>query len=169
MSADNIAASSAAPPKEVLIFKLGEEEYGIDIQTVQELRGCEPVTRIANAPAHMCGVINLRGVVVPIIDMRVRLGLAPSIAQANYDNFTVVAVLNLGRRTLGMVVDSVSDVIALDAEQIRPVPPGALGTGHWTGMGMLDERMVILLDIAGLMADENIKLTNEGAVAQLAN
>lgn len=163
----------ATPPaqQEVLIFKLGAEEYGIDIQRVQELRGSEPVTRIADAPPTMRGVVNLRGEVVPIVDMRVRMGLAGSLAEAGYGPSTVVVVLNIGARILGMVVDSVSDVIALGEDQIRPVPEGAgaLGARYWTGMGMLDQRMVILLDIAALMSDEVGGLMDGGATAPHMN
>ena len=124
------------------------------------------MTRVANAPAFLRGVFNLRGVVVPVVDMRVRFGLADSIEEAGYDQFTVVVVLNIGTRTIGMVVDSVSDVAQLGAEQVRAVPP-ALGAGHWTGMGVLDERMVILLDIAALMSGEGSELTDEPAAAPL--
>ena len=151
--------NSVAPPltaaaREVLVFKLGGEEYGIDIHKVQELRGCEHVTRIASAPPFMRGVINLRGAVVPLVDMRVRFGLAHSIDEASCDQFTVVVVLDIGERAVGMVVDSVSDVIELAPDQVRPVPPGAgaLGSPAWTGMGVRDDRMVILLDIMALMS-----------------
>src|ERR1022692_1377471 len=104
--------------REFLAFKLGAEEYGIDILRVQEIRSYEEPTRIANAPAFVKGVVNLRGVIVPIIDMRMRFNLE----QVGYESFTVVIVLNIGRRVVGMVVDGVSDVITLTPAQLRPVP-----------------------------------------------
>ena len=103
---------------EVLSFRLGTEEYGISILKVQEIRGYDAVTRIANAPAFLKGVINLRGQIVPIVDMRIKFALG----QAEYDAFTVVIILNIGRQVIGMVVDSVSDVITLAPEQVRPAP-----------------------------------------------
>ena len=114
------SASSAAVAArlEVVTFKLGEEEYGIDIQKVQELRGYDAVRRIANAPDYIKGVVNLRGIIVPIIDMRIKFALGTP----SYDQFTVVIVLNIGGRVVGMVVDSVSDVITLTPEQIKPAP-----------------------------------------------
>ena len=116
-AAHGTAASlaSGGRPLEFLAFTLGEEEYGIDIQKVQELRGYDAVTRIANAPEFIKGVVNLRGIIVPIIDMRIKFALG----KPSYDQFTVVIVLNIGGRVVGMVVDSVSDVITLSAEQIN--------------------------------------------------
>ena len=103
---------------EFLAFKLGDEEYGIDILRVQEIRSYEQPTAIANAPSFMKGVVNLRGTIVPIIDMRLKF----SLSNASYDDFTVVIVLNIGKRVVGMVVDAVSDVISLSPENIRPAP-----------------------------------------------
>ncbi|MEI7536264.1 MAG: chemotaxis protein CheW [Comamonadaceae bacterium] len=150
------ASSSATQALEFLAFKLGQEEYGIDIQKVQELRGYDTVTRIANAPAHIKGVINLRGIIVPIIDMRIKFNLdAP-----NYDEFTVVIMLNMSNRVMGMVVDGVSDVITLSPEQIRPAPEmgAALDTEYLIGLGTLDQRMLILVDIARLMSSADMGL-----------
>ena len=137
-----------------LSFTLGQEEYGIDIQKVQELRGYDAVTRIANAPEHIKGVINLRGIIVPIIDMRIKFKLgAPT-----YDQFTVVIILNIASRVMGMVVDSVSDVITLAAEQIKPAPAmgSVLDTGYLIGLGTLDERMLILIDLEKLMTSADM-------------
>jgi purine-binding chemotaxis protein CheW len=150
-----------ARPAEYLTFKLGAEEYGIEILKVQEIRGYERPTRIANAPAFVKGVINLRGVIVPIIDLRARLELD----EPTYDAFTVVIVLSLGARTVGAVVDAVSDVVELKAEQIKPPPELATAqqAGFITGIGTVkqgnDERMTILLDIDLLMADASLALT----------
>ena len=147
---------SAVKALEFLAFTLGQEEYGIDIQKVQELRGYDTVTRIANAPEHIKGVVNLRGIIVPIIDMRIRFNLgAPT-----YDQFTVVIILNVASRVMGMVVDSVSDVITLSAEQIRPAPEmgAVLDTDYLIGLGTLDERMLILVDIDKLMSSDDMGL-----------
>ena len=138
---------------EFLAFTLGSEEYGIDILKVQEIRGYDAVTRIANAPAFLKGVINLRGQIVPIVDMRIKFNLGTP----TYNQFTVVIILNIQDRVVGMVVDSVSDVISLTAEQIKPAPDmgGALNTDYLIGLGTVDERMIILVDIDRLMsADE---------------
>ena len=150
------AGSHADKPLEFLSFTLGEEEYGIDIQKVQELRGYDAVTRIANAPAFIKGVVNLRGIIVPIIDMRVKLNLG----DVSYDQFTVVIVLNIGGRVVGMVVDSVSDVITLAPEQIKDAPQmgSLLDTDYLIGLGTVGERMLILVDIDRLMSSEEMGL-----------
>ena len=141
---------------EVVTFTLGAEEYGIDIQKVQELRGYDAVTCIANAPAHIKGIVNLRGILVPIIDMRIKFGLG----DPSYDEFTVVIVLNVDGRVVGMVVDSVSDVITLTAEQIKPAPEmgSALDNDYFIGLGALDTRMLILVDVDRLMSSEELGL-----------
>jgi len=154
-------ASKAEKPLEFLSFTLGAEEYGIDIQKVQELRGYDAVTRIANAPEFIKGVVNLRGIIVPIIDMRIRFG----IGTPSYDQFTVVIVLNIGGRVVGMVVDSVSDVITLSQEQIKPAPAmgSTLDTDYLIGLGTLEERMLILVDIDRLMSSEEMGLVEAAA------
>jgi purine-binding chemotaxis protein CheW len=141
---------------EFLAFTMGDEEYGLDILKVQEIRGYEAVTRIANAPAYFKGVINLRGVIVPVVDMRIKLNLGTP----TYDEFTIVIVLNLGGKVVGMVVDSVSDVTTLSAAQIRPAPEmgGVFDSDYLIGLGTLDERMLILVDIDKLMASPEIGL-----------
>ena len=148
---------------EVLSFRLGQEEYGISILTVQEIRGYEAVTRIANAPDFLKGVINLRGQIVPIVDMRIRFALG----QAQYDSFTVVIILNIGHHVIGMVVDSVSDVVTLTADQVRPAPSigGGIDADHLLGLGTVGERMLILLDIERLMASPDMGLVNDVAEA----
>ena len=154
--AGSSTTSSASNPLEFLSFTLGQEEYGIDIQKVQELRGYDAVTRIANAPEHIKGVVNLRGIIVPIIDMRIKFNLGTP----TYDQFTVVIILNIGGRVMGMVVDSVSDVITLKPEQIRPAPPmgSVLDTEYLMGLGTLDERMLILIDLDRLMSSDEMGL-----------
>lgn len=142
--------------REFLAFKLGAEEYGMDILRVQEIRSYEQPTRMANAPAFVKGVINLRGVIVPIVDMRIKFGLA----QVDYDTFTVVIVLNIGTQVVGMVVDGVSDVITLAPEQLRPVPEfsSSIGGDHVLAIGSIQERMLILLDIEKLMTSAEMGL-----------
>ncbi len=154
MSVITMHPATALPATlEVLTFHLGPDEYGIDIQKVQELRGYASVTRIANAPDHLLGVINLRGVVVPIIDLRLRFGLG----DPRYDQFTVVVILTLAQGVMGMVVDSVSDVRLLSGGQIKPAPQlgTALDASYLIGIGALDQRMLQLLDIDRLMAGED--------------
>jgi purine-binding chemotaxis protein CheW len=154
------AAVAGAPAitalREFLAFKLGEEEYGIDILRVQEIRSYEQPTRIASAPAFIKGVVNLRGVIVPIIDMRLKFNLD----SARYDSFTVVIVLNIASRIVGMVVDAVSDVITLTPEQLRPVPEfnSAIASDHLLAVGSIDERMLILIDIDKLMTSAEMGL-----------
>ena len=150
------SSAAAGKPLEFLAFKLGEEEYGIDIQMVQELRGYDTVTRIANAPEHIKGVVNLRGIIVPIIDMRIKFNLGTP----TYDQFTVVIILNMASRVMGMVVDSVSDVITLSPEQVKPAPEmgSVLDTDYLIGLGTLDERMLILVDIDKLMTSDDMGL-----------
>ncbi|HEY6774289.1 MAG TPA: chemotaxis protein CheW [Oxalicibacterium sp.] len=153
--------ADTASPLEVLSFRLGNEEYGLSIQKVQELRGYDTVTHIANAPDFIKGVVNLRGTIVPIVDMRIRFNLgAPT-----YDQFTVVVILNIGGRVIGMVVDSVSDVVTLAPEQIRPAPDmqGAMESACIVGIGTIDSRMLILIDIDKLMASPEMGLVAEEA------
>lgn len=142
--------------REYLTFRLDQEEYGIDILKVQEIRGYEQPTRIANAPAFIKGVVNLRGTIVPIVDMRLKFNCA----QADYNSFTVVIILNLRDRVVGIVVDSVSDVMELSAENIRSAPDveSAIDNGCILGLGSVGERMLILLDIEKLMSNEDMGL-----------
>ncbi|HWZ49575.1 MAG TPA: chemotaxis protein CheW [Herbaspirillum sp.] len=135
---------------EVLAFTLGHEEYAISILKVQEIRGYDSVTRIANAPDFIKGVVNLRGIIVPIIDMRIKFNLGTP----TYDQFTVVIILNIGDRVVGMVVDSVSDVVTLNPGEIKPAPEmgAALNTDYLIGLGAIEERMLILVDIERLMS-----------------
>ena len=143
--------------QEFLVFTLGDEEYGIDILKVHEIRGYDQVTRIANTTAFIKGVTNLRGVIVPIVDLRVKF----SQGDVDYNDNTVVIVLNLGQRVVGIVVDGVSDVLSLTSDQIRPAPEFAvtLSTEYLTGLGALGERMLILVNIEKLLnSDERALL-----------
>ena len=158
------AALAAQSGSEFLTFRLGAEEYGIDILKVQEIRSYEVPTRIANAPQFVKGVVNLRGVIVPIVDLRLKLGCET----AEYNSFTVVIVLNLGARVVGMVVDGVSDVITLASDQLRAVPEiaSSIGSEHLLAIGSLESRMLILLDIEKLMTSRDMQLMDEVATAE---
>jgi purine-binding chemotaxis protein CheW len=137
---------------------LGQEEYGIDILKVQEIRGYEKPTRIANAPHFIKGVVNLRGTIVPIVDMRLKFNCA----QAEYDSFTVVIILSLRNRVVGIVVDSVSDVMELPADSIQDAPEvdSVIDSESVVGLGSLTDRMLILLDIEKLMSTMDMGLSS---------
>ena len=148
---------------EYLSFTLGKEEYGIEILKVQEIRSYEAVTTIANAPEFIKGVVNLRGTIVPIVDMRIKFNLG----EVDYTEFTVVIVLNVVGRVVGMVVDSVSDVISLGSEQIRPAPDfssSTFDTQYITGLGTIDQRMLILVDIEKLMGGADMALMEQATL-----
>lgn len=151
--------SSSEPTQEFLTFTLGLEEYAIDILRVQEIRGYDQVTAIANSPDFIKGVINLRGAIVPIVDLRIKFNL-PSVT---YDQFTVVIILNVKDRIVGVVVDSVSDVIALASQDIRPAPDfgGSFDTQYLMGLATVDERMLILVDIERLLSSREMALIND--------
>jgi purine-binding chemotaxis protein CheW len=155
----SMQATGEVAGNEFLAFTLGKEEYGIDILRVQEIRGYEPVTRIANSPDFIKGVVNLRGIIVPVVDMRIKF----SLGSPTYDQFTVVIILNIGGRVMGMVVDSVSDVTTLSPEQVKPAPE--MGTtfdsDYLIGLGTLNERMLILVDIDKLMSSSEMGLIDK--------
>ena len=148
--------TASGASRELLTFTLGSEEYGIDILKVQEIRGYDAVTTIANAPEFIKGVINLRGVIVPIVDMRIKFRLG----EASYDETTVVIILNVAKRVVGMVVDRVSDVLTLTAEQIKPAPEfgSGLDIRYLQGLGTVEQRMLILVDIEKLMTSREMEL-----------
>ena len=144
---------------EFLTFRLGGEEYGIEILKVQEIRGYDAITQIANAPEFIKGVVNLRGIIVPIVDMRIKFRLS----NATYDQFTVVIILNVAGRVMGIVVDGVSDVLSLEAEQMRPTPGlgSVIDTEYIMGLGTVGERMLILIDIEKLMSSSDMGLVEQ--------
>ena len=146
---------------EFLTFRLGAEEYGVEILKVQEIRGYDAVTSIANTPDFIKGVINLRGVIVPIVDLRIKFNLG----EVTYDAFTVVIILNIADRVMGVVVDGVSDVLELDGSQIRPAPEfgAGLDTEYIIGLGTAGERMLILIDIERLMTSSDMALVDDSA------
>ncbi len=142
-------------PDEVLTFRIGDQEYGLDIRRVQEIRSYESPTRIANAPAWLKGVINLRGVIVPIVDLRIRIG-----GEATYNTFTVVVVLNVKGRIIGVVVDSVSDVLEFSPDQVRAVrgDPNPDLLTYVTATATVSDRQILIVDIDGLMSDPGLGL-----------
>lgn len=157
-SSANLAANAAG---EYLTFILGSEEYGLEILKVQEIRGYDAVTQIANTPNFIKGVVNLRGKIVPIVDLRIKFNLG----RVEYNEFTVVIILNLGGRVIGIVVDGVSDVTALKEDQIREVPNlvSSIDTQYIIGLATLEEQMLILVDIERLMSSQEMELL-DGAV-----
>ncbi len=150
--------ASTLGAREYLTFRLDAEEYGIDILKVQEIRSFERPTRIANAPSFIKGVVNLRGIIVPIVDLRLKFNCA----KAEYNTFTVVIVLNLGNRVVGIVVDSVSDVMELPADSVKSAPDmdSVINSEAVLGLASLGERMLILLDIEKLMAGDDMGLAS---------
>ena len=163
MATETITANtSGSAGGEYLTFTLGKEEYGMDILKVQEIRGYDAVTAIANTPAFIKGVINLRGIIVPIIDLRIKFNLG----KVDYNELTVVIILSLNKRVVGVVVDSVSDVLTLKPDQIKAAPSlsTSLDTRYIIGLGTVDQRMLILIDIERLMTGKDMELVDEALV-----
>lgn len=155
--ANKVAVLTAeAESREFLVFSLGDEEYAIDILKVQEIRGYENVTRIANAPDFIKGVTNLRGVIVPIVDLRIKFHFD----KVEYGGQTVVIVVNVADRVVGIVVDGVSDVMTLTPDQIKPAPEFGvtLSSDFLSGLGSLDDRMLVLVDIDKLLTSDEMAL-----------
>ncbi|MCK0768777.1 chemotaxis protein CheW [Chromohalobacter canadensis] len=147
--------------QEYLVFSLGSEEYAVDILKVQEIRGYENVTRIANAPDFIKGVTNLRGVIVPIVDLRIKFNLD----NIEYEGQTVVIVVNVADRIVGIVVDGVSDVMTLTSDQIKPAPEfgETLSADYLSGLGSLEDRMLVIVDIEKLLTSEEMALVEQQA------
>ncbi len=162
VSAEKNGAGASMNAQEFLTFVLGDESYGIDILKVQEIRGYDAVTKIANTPDFIKGVVNLRGLIVPIVDLRIKFGLGKVV----YDEFTVVIILNLNGRVVGIVVDGVSDVMNLNDSQIRNVPDivASIDTKYITGLATVDEKMFILVDIEQLMNSQEMELVDAVSV-----
>jgi purine-binding chemotaxis protein CheW len=148
----------AEAASDFLTFVLGSEEYGVDILKVQEIRGYDTVTRIPDAPDFVKGVINLRGTIVPVVDLRIKFHLN----NVKYDALTVMIILTVARRVVGIVVDGVSDVISLKPDQVRPAPEigATVDTRFVTGIGTADERMLILIDIERLIGSAEFGLVS---------
>ena len=145
--------------REFLSFVLGDEHYALDIMAVKEIRGYEAVTKIANAPPFIKGVINLRGDIVPIIDMRIKF----SVGEVIYNEFTIVIMLNVAERIVGIVVDGVSDVIRVSEDEIRPPPEFgvAFDSRYLLGLVPIDEHMVILVNIESLISSDELGLMDK--------
>ena len=152
----NHSGSEQAQGSEYLTFTLAGETYGLDILKVQEIRGYDSVTRIANTPEFIKGVINLRGVIVPIVDLRIKFHTP----EVSYHEFTVVIIINVLGKVVGIVVDGVSDVVELPAQNIKPPPElgAALDTRYITGLGTLNDQMLILVDIEKLIASDELEI-----------
>lgn len=154
-----VSQTATQPDLEFLSFRLGAEEYGIDLLSVQEIRGWEPPTRLAGSSPCVLGVLNLRGVIVPVADLRLRLGLP-----AAYDAMTVTVIVNMAGRTVGLVVDAVSTVIALTPAQIRPPPAlrAAALSAPLLGIACVQDescqRLMLLIDIQRLLAQADLGL-----------
>lgn len=153
---EKLEQQERAVAREYLTFRLDAEEYGIDILKVQEIRGYESPTRVADAPPFIKGVVNLRGTIVPIVDMRLKFNCS----KAEYNSFTVVIVLNLKNRIVGIVVDSVSDVMELPPQSFKVAPDidSVIDSAAVLGLGSLGDRMLILLDIERLMSAPDMGL-----------
>ena len=145
----------AAPTVQQLTFNLAGEEYGVDILSVREIRGWSRVTRIPQTPDHLLGVLNLRGAIVPIMDLRLRFGLE----RESYGDSTVVIIVAVAERLFGIVVDAVSDVVDIDPSAIKPVPDmgAVVDTRYLKGLATHVERMVMLLDVDKLMRPEDVE------------
>lgn len=152
-SAEPGGEAAASASRQVLTFVLGNETYGVDILRVQEIRGWSAVTKIPQAPAHVLGVLNLRGSIVPIVDLRMRFALE----RVEYTTVTVIIVMSVstpaGRRDFGVVVDGVSDVVDVNSAEVKPAPElgSRSATDYIRGLVSVAERMVVLLDIDRLI------------------
>lgn len=157
--------ASSGAIREFLTFCLAAEEYAVDILSVLEIRSYEGITALPGLPAEIKGVINLRGIIVPVVDLRLRFRMA----DPAYDCTTALVVVNLGPRTVALVVDRVSEVAALSGHQIRPAPQmgATLDTTFISGIGSLGERMLILLDLAALLGTRDLAAM-PGELAQAA-
>ncbi|HEY8585933.1 MAG TPA: chemotaxis protein CheW [Rhodanobacter sp.] len=156
-------SQDSTPTVQQLTFQLADEEYGVDILTVREIRGWTRVTRIPQAPDYVLGVLNLRGAIVPIMDLRLRFGLQ----RETYGDNTVVIIVAVDERLFGMVVDAVSDVVDIDPASIRPVPDmgAVVDTRYLKGLATHDERMLMLLDVEKLMRPEDVETLDAAMTA----
>ena len=156
-------ASPRDAAREMLVFTLGGDEYAVDILKVQEIRGYEKVTPIPRAPDFLKGVVNLRGTIVPVVDLRIKFALA----EVRYDAFTVVVVLRIGSRVIGAVVDGVSDVVGLGANDLKPAPQlgSVVDSSYLAGVATMGGRMILVLDIEKLLSSGELDLLSGAAKA----
>jgi purine-binding chemotaxis protein CheW len=158
-NAARTGTAAPVPLREFLTFRLGHEDYAIDILTVQEIRMFESVTKLPGTPDYVKGVINLRGVIAPVIDLRVKFGFE----KAEYGPFTVLVVLRVSERLAAVVVDAVADVVALSEDQVKPAPElgTAINIEYVMGLGTRGEQMLILLDIEKLITSRELGMFDE--------
>jgi purine-binding chemotaxis protein CheW len=161
-----IQHGDASVPTQYLTVNLADEEYGVDILAVREIRGWTPVTRIPQAPGYVLGVLNLRGAIVPVLDLRLRFGLE----REEYTGTTVTVIVTVAGRNFGVVVDAVSDVVDVDDKQVRPVPDmgTAVDTEYLKGLTSVGERMVLLLDVDKLLQPQDAQML-EAALPAVAD
>jgi purine-binding chemotaxis protein CheW len=148
---------SLVAASQFLTFSLGQEEYGIELLKVQEIKGYSAITPIPNTPPYIKGVMNLRGAVIPIVDLRIRFGMEA----IQYTQFNVIIVINVGAKVMGLLVDAVSDVLNVAPEDIRPAPDfGAhADTRFISGMASVGDKVAVLLDIDTLLSDADLTVT----------
>ena len=153
-SATTEAPSKTPIPSQYLTFSLGQEEYGIELLKVQEIKGYSAITPIPNTPPHIKGVLNLRGTVIPIVDLRIRF----SLEAIEYTKFHVIIVINVGTRVVGLLVDAVSDVLNVAAEDMRPAPDFGTqaDTRFISGIASSGDKVAVLLDIELLLSEADL-------------
>lgn len=154
-----IRTSYSSEDQQFLTFNLADEYYGVDILKVQEIKGYTTVTRIPNTPEYLKGVLNLRGTIVPIVDLRMKFGMG----KTDPTPFTVMVVVNVRNRIMGFMVDAVSDVLDLNAKNIQPPPElgNSVDVNFVAGIGNSNDRLVTLLDIDRVLTEEEVKIVDE--------
>ena len=147
--------SGASDENQFVTFSIGEETYGVEVLRVQEIIGMTQITPVPNSVSFMKGVINLRGAVVPVVDMRVKFGMA----ERSYDAFTVIIIVEVKGRLIGMIVDTVSDVANIPVDTIQDTPhfTAKIETDFIKGIGQLDSRLVIILDVERIMSADEMR------------
>lgn len=143
---------------QLVTFKIGEEEFGVNILKVQEIIGTMDITKVPRAPAFVEGVINLRGIVIPIIDLRSRFGLKSKPG----DKDTRIIVIEINKVIIGFVVDAVSEVLRIPSRTVEPPPPVVAGveSDYISGVGQLKDRLLIMLDLDRILSSEDIDMLN---------
>jgi purine-binding chemotaxis protein CheW len=159
------SGADTAATVQYLTINLASEEYAVDILAVREIRGWTPVTRIPQAPSYVLGVLNLRGNIVPVLDLRLRFGLV----REEYSATTVTVIITVAGRNFGVVVDGVSDVLDFNPADMRPVPDmgTAVDTEYLKGLAAVDERMVLLLDVDKLLQPQDAQMLEAALPAAL--
>ena len=154
MDKSSAPESAAAQQQEFVTFTLAGEEYGVNIERVLEFIGYRPLTRIPNVPDFIQGMLNLRGSVVPVFDLRQKFGMPPK----KYDKYTVIIITEIGSRIMGAIVDAVSDVVTLSSADIQDAPTlsSSIRTDFIRGMASRDDKFLILLDIERIFSQEEL-------------